>query len=259
MAKRIITKIGDVFCTEFDNGTKVFFQYIANDLEQLNSSVIRAFKTHYPIYKEIGIENIVKDDVDFYAHTVLRPGIEKNVWYRIGKSSNLETDKLKKIIFGQAQEIKTISPTEPIIVDPVKNWFIWHINQESVNIGILPENLYDKIEPGSVMPYNQIITRMYRGYYTYTLPVYRILKRHPRPNVNSYLKFLENENQIFQCFKGDYFDKAVIVKTDKILRITRDDAIINHMDIAHKKFSDTNWEHDNFITEEEFNQVWNRD
>lgn len=40
MGKRIVTKIGDVFCIEIDGKYKCFFQYIANDLEQLNSSVI---------------------------------------------------------------------------------------------------------------------------------------------------------------------------------------------------------------------------
>lgn len=47
MAKRIVTKIGDVFCAEIDNRIKRYFQYIVNDMEQLNSSVIRVFKTHY--------------------------------------------------------------------------------------------------------------------------------------------------------------------------------------------------------------------
>lgn len=49
MAKRIVTKMGDIFCVEIDNGYKRFFQYIINDIEALNSSVIRVFKTHYPL------------------------------------------------------------------------------------------------------------------------------------------------------------------------------------------------------------------
>ena len=43
MAKRIVTKIGYVFCVEIDNKYKCFFQYVANDMTQLNSSVIRVF------------------------------------------------------------------------------------------------------------------------------------------------------------------------------------------------------------------------
>ena len=48
MAKRIVTKMGDIFCVEIDNGYKRFFQYIINDIEALNSSVIRVFKTIIP-------------------------------------------------------------------------------------------------------------------------------------------------------------------------------------------------------------------
>ena len=43
MTKRIITKIGDIFCVEVDNDYKCYFQYVANDMTVLNSSVIRVF------------------------------------------------------------------------------------------------------------------------------------------------------------------------------------------------------------------------
>ena len=49
MTKRIITKIGDIFCVEVDNDYKCYFQYVANDMTVLNSSVIRVFAKHYPI------------------------------------------------------------------------------------------------------------------------------------------------------------------------------------------------------------------
>ena len=49
MAKRIVTKIGDVFCSEIDGQCKRFFQYFAIDSTMLNSSVIRVFKQHYPM------------------------------------------------------------------------------------------------------------------------------------------------------------------------------------------------------------------
>lgn len=31
MAKRIVTKAGDVFCADIDNQSKRYFQYIVND------------------------------------------------------------------------------------------------------------------------------------------------------------------------------------------------------------------------------------
>jgi hypothetical protein len=45
---RIRTKIGDVFSVPLDNINKKYFQYIPNDLTQLNSDVIRAFVKRYP-------------------------------------------------------------------------------------------------------------------------------------------------------------------------------------------------------------------
>jgi len=48
MKKRILnTRVGDVFCVYIDETSKKYLQYIANDLTQLNSDVIRAFKTKY--------------------------------------------------------------------------------------------------------------------------------------------------------------------------------------------------------------------
>ena len=81
MAKRIITKIGDIFCVEVDNDYKCYFQYVANDMTVLNSSVIRVFARHYSIDYEPVFEDIVKDEVYFYAHTILRFGILYNAWY----------------------------------------------------------------------------------------------------------------------------------------------------------------------------------
>ena len=34
MTKRIITKIGDIFCVEVDNDYKCYFQYVANDMTE---------------------------------------------------------------------------------------------------------------------------------------------------------------------------------------------------------------------------------
>lgn len=46
--KRIVTKIGNVFCVQISPQEKKYFQYIANDRLQLNSSVIRVFERAYP-------------------------------------------------------------------------------------------------------------------------------------------------------------------------------------------------------------------
>ena len=87
--KRVVTRIGNVFCAEINNEHKRFFQYVANDIEQLNSSVIRVFKNKYPIDYNPNVEDIVKDKIDFYAHTILKFGIEFNAWYKVGTSKTI--------------------------------------------------------------------------------------------------------------------------------------------------------------------------
>ncbi len=256
MAKRIVTKIGDVFCVEFQDGTKGYFQYIANDRTQLTSSVIRVFKTHYPIDMKISMDEIVKDEVAFYMHTILRAGIADNAWYKVGKSQKLGVDQLKKVIFSQTQEC-LVDSLKFIPVDPLTNWFIWHINEEINNIGVLPEYLHSIVEFGQIIHYSQIVIRMKYGYFKDSSCQYRVIKRIPRPDATSYIKEVKDNCIVYTCFKGDYFEKLVIQTDNGITRLTRDEAVINHMPEVRRKFSDIYLEHTNFITEEEFNEVWN--
>lgn len=64
MAKRIITRIGDVFEVQLDN-CKKYFQYIANDMTQLNSSVIRTFVEEYLLDYSPILENITAGKLIF--------------------------------------------------------------------------------------------------------------------------------------------------------------------------------------------------
>lgn len=89
MAKRIVTRIGDVFSVRVDGNCKYYFQYIANDMSQLNSSVIRIFCKKYPIDYEPVIDDIIKDKVLFYSHTVLSVGIRLGYWEKVGKHNDI--------------------------------------------------------------------------------------------------------------------------------------------------------------------------
>ena len=102
MAKRIVTKIGDVFCVEVDGKWKGYFQYIANDQSCMNSSTIRIFKKKYPVDDSPAIDDIVRDEVLFYAHTVLKFGIQDGVWSKVGKSNELGLAGLHNLYFGLA-------------------------------------------------------------------------------------------------------------------------------------------------------------
>lgn len=258
--KRVVTKIGDLFCVEFSDNTKGFFQYVTRDAEYLNGQVIRVFKKHYPIDADVAIDDILADEVDFYAHTILKAGIHFNTWHKIGNSKNVDEDGFKKVIFGQTCD--TIDDTSStykfaeIEVDPLTNWFIWRINEKWTQIGILPDKYHDVVELGYIMSYLNIKNRMERGYYPITNEVYEILKRIPRPEYKSYIKDMSDGKDIYICFKGDYFEKAVFPIEGKLTKISRDEAVSNNMEIISKKFSDTNWKTQNFITEDEFNKAW---
>lgn len=126
---RIVTKVGDVFCIEIDSLYKQFFQFVAIDMSQLNSSVVRVFMTKYPNdYKPV-IEDIVQDDVWFYAHVVLKFGIQDGLWYKCGKSKNV----------GDTEHIafRLTSEFDISCIDKSYNWYVWFLNKENVHIGEL--------------------------------------------------------------------------------------------------------------------------
>ena len=68
--KKSSYKIEDIFLVDFGNGKK-YFQYIGNDLTQLNSEIIRAFNKEYKVDEMISLIDIVNDDIDFHAHCIL--------------------------------------------------------------------------------------------------------------------------------------------------------------------------------------------
>ena len=162
MAKRIVTKIGDVFCAEIDGQYKRFFQYFAIDSTQLNSSVIRVFKRHYPMDYVPVISDIVVGSVEFYAHTMLKGGITANAWYKIGKSSVLVD--LQNIIFRVSEDYGSE-------VTKSERWYIWNLNEPMIFVGKLPSKYYSA-DLGSIMPYIAICNRLRFGKYTHFYPLY---------------------------------------------------------------------------------------
>jgi len=257
--KRVVTKIGDIFRVEFPDNTKAYFQYIAKDMTQLNSSVIRAFYTHYPIDQDVKIEEIVKDRVDFYAHTILRAGIDFDNWYKIGKSSDIGENELYKIIFcnsSTAYKLYTDGIEFPR-ASPFYKWCIWTINNEMIKVVDTPYHIKGMIEQGSVEPHIEIFQRMWQGYYKYTCLENEVIKRYPRPEVLSYLKRVDGDKITYICFKGNDFERGVVMESDSLVRISVDEDNPAYKELLNGKFSDTNWKYREFITEEEFNQVWN--
>ena len=160
--RRIVTKIGDVFCIEIDGQYKCYFQYIANDFTQLNSSVIRVFKEKYPINYIPDIDTIIKDNVSFYAHTILKIGIVDNIWCKVGKSNTI--GDVSNIYFRNTDD-EFMNPIPKISY----NWFVWRIGEEFVTVGQLNDDSR-KYELGTVFHYSQIVKRIRTGNYSLPFP-----------------------------------------------------------------------------------------
>jgi hypothetical protein len=164
MTKRIVTRIGDIFSVTLDSGNLRFFQYVANDLSCLNSSVIRVFKKEYPNVYEMKPEEVVLDEVDFYAHTVLRWGIVDNGWQKAGKCKDLgDTENILFRDFSRDYILRDCLEMESDHKERI--WEAWFINQEWFTIGKLTEEFRLKSDIGPVFPYTDIIARIKNGVY----------------------------------------------------------------------------------------------
>ena len=258
MAKRIVTKVGDVFCVEIDNEYKCFFQYIEKDILQLGSSVIRAFKTRYPMdYKPV-IEDIVKDEILFYAHTILRVGIEYGAWYKVGKSKELGLSGLNNVMFGDVFNYKATPNLQLIEVDYLENWTIWKVNEERINIGVLPTEYYEIIEEGGVVPYDEVVTRFRIGYFKVTDKSYDIIKRRPIAGVNSYTKHEIDGNECYFHFIGEDIYREMIVTPQGAIKLTQEEPEKDGCTFHAHKFWEINWKYRDHITAEGFEEMWNK-
>ena len=156
--KRIVTKIGNIFCVDVDNRYKCYFQYIANDWELLNSSTIRVFKKQYEFDTNPKMDEIVEDDVSFYAHTVLRAGIASGAWYKVGTSKKL--GDTKNIMFRMHEDVNYYGTGK-------KKSFRWHIrriNERSQFVGEMNET-YRKYDMDGVLSVINLITKIETGKY----------------------------------------------------------------------------------------------
>ena len=160
--KRITTKVGDVFEVQIDEAHKKYFQYVANDLTQLNSSVIRTFKTKYRNDQSFTLKEIVTDEIDFYAHVVLKWGIQLNLWKKIGSINEVGN---VDVFFRDSNDYG--NPEIKVSYD----WRIWKINEPFQNIGKL-EGVFQKAEIGVVVTATDIVERMTNGKYDFVYPSY---------------------------------------------------------------------------------------
>ncbi len=254
MAKRVIVRKGNVFCVEIDGKYKCFFQYVCDDLFMLNGQVIQVFKTRYPMEYEPVMEDIVRDKVAFYAHTIVRAGLIYEVWYKVGNAALTVSDDYKKVVWGITNDTKQISGgIHDIPVNPIDNWTLWRTNKMPFLVGgKLPDSYRNIVEDGAIVPYVEIVSRIKLGYYTYELDEYEKLKRIPHADVDSYTKSDKGNCIVYSHFKGESVIEEIVEFLDGTVKIS------DGISLNRPKFWETNWKHKEFISGEEFNEVMSK-
>lgn len=122
-------------------------------MTMLNSSVIRVFKKHYSMDYIPNMDEIVQDEVYFYAHTVLSWGIRGELWYKVGK--NADVGDVNNIMFRETEDfgVSCINSSR---------WYVWHIGEPISYIGRLTKETR-KIDIGLVWSNANIIAKIKTG------------------------------------------------------------------------------------------------
>jgi hypothetical protein len=203
------------------------------------------------------MDEIINGTVAFYAHTVLRAGIEFNAWSKVGKATIIDEEATNRVLFGETSDIMVVSITDIKDVNPLENWWIHRINEPAVNVGKLPEKYIDVVEIDGVLPYTMITTRMEYGYYKGSDINYDVIKRIPWPESNSYTKRSDNGVTYYYNFLGEFVFKEIIVTSNRIIKLSKNEPMIDSFILSKKKFYETNWNYYEFISETDFNIIWN--
>ena len=161
MKRKKTTKIGDIFAVKIDDNHQRFFQYIVSDITMLNSSVIRVFKKEYLITDIIDWNEVVKGEVDFYAHTILRVGLDYNLWELVANVP--EVGDYSHVWFRRSGD--SGKPQIKISQD----WDVWRINQNFIDVGRLPQK-YHNAEIGVVVTAWDVVERIKTGKYLFKYP-----------------------------------------------------------------------------------------
>jgi len=163
---RVYTTIGDLFFVKIDENSKKYFQLIAYDLTQLNSDVIRAFKKVYPVDANPVLSEIVKDEIEFYAHYVTKWGVKLGYWEKAGHVK--EVGAFDKVLFRGTNDYGCKAGEKPVKISD--KWYVWHINDEKfTRVGkLVGENR--KAEIGIVMDPESIVHRLRTGEYDGSYP-----------------------------------------------------------------------------------------
>lgn len=260
MAKRTVTRIGDIFCAEIDNEYKCYFQYVGKDTYQLGGALIRVFRKHYPLDANPSMDEITADEVAFHTLTYIQPGTYDNAWYKVGKAPIRNEEALKDIIFGNPREYMTDMATlDTYDVNPFEHWFVRYFNCYAVDLGVLPEKLKNIIEYDNVHPYSMIIDRIKYGYFKIDAFFYGVVKRVPWPEAHSYMmrKYEDSGDAHYYHFYGKRAVREAIVRPDgTIVRLMACDPERDGYRLYAGDYGDIWWHYWEFLEQSQFELMW---
>ncbi len=261
MAKRTVIRIGDIFCAEIDGKFKCYFQYICKDTTMMSSQVIRVFKAHYALSDIPTIEEIIHDEVSFYAHVPISAGVKLNAWYKVDKCNTIpDAKELDKILFAYCSGsfYDECGPINYQNQNPIDNWLVWHINKpmKHYHLRQLTEKQKDTILDGAIEAFCDVVNRMKYGYYWYTDVMYDVIRRSPLPDVDSYCRRDGIGVAVFYHFHGENLIREVFVDNGMHYRLSVQEPMSDKYSLDSIKFWDVNWKRNELITEEEFDQAW---
>ncbi|MCQ2217428.1 MAG: hypothetical protein MJZ33_02955 [Paludibacteraceae bacterium] len=154
MIKRVkSTKVGDVFEVVISDTEKRYMQYIASDLTQLNSDVLRVFKHIYKLNEKPTLAEIVSGNVDYYTHGDSKFGIKMEAWTLYGNIN--EIGDYSNVWFKCKRDY-----TNP---ENNNDWYVWKIGDSHISMDI------NKIKDlgahlGMVNSYLSILYRLRTGH-----------------------------------------------------------------------------------------------
>jgi hypothetical protein len=126
MARKLKTKIGDIFSVPINETEKRYMQLVAYDLTQLNSDVVRVFEKKYKINASPELSSIINDKVISYAHCASDFGLKLNLWTIYGNSQDVGNPS--NILFRDTDDYVRRADEEPKLKSD--KWFIWRINDK---------------------------------------------------------------------------------------------------------------------------------
>jgi hypothetical protein len=166
--KRTVSRIGDIFSVALDYKKRKYFQVIAFDSAQLNSSVIRVFRKEHDQTESPSLSDIVHDEVYFYAHCSTKLGVKLNLWQKVGNV--MEVGSLDDIVFRGTNDYGHKLGEEPVKIST--NWYVWKINDEKITrVGKLVGS-NRSAEIGVVVNPYDIVNRIKTGEYNFFYPGY---------------------------------------------------------------------------------------